>query len=426
MSLLSGCKGSKKSRNDQTFRRFFRRKKKKKPDSAKIHINIWLSQLYLIPLHTITTLIRSMKRRLLLLASALLLLTTTWAQEEILPASTYKQKAFQHLDISLTSGTTGIGFDLSMPLNDVFSLRAGYATMPHFSHTMHFGVQVGEDPATSQSKFERLAGLLEDFTSNKVDNVVDMIGQPTYWNWKLLVDVKPFRNKHWHFTAGVFAGNSQIAKAVNSIEDMPSTMAVNIYNNLYYKALRGEPFVEYGEMSVYHQEIAEKFISYGKMSIRMADYKHDVYYDEDVVAEYDQFIGNKAYEEGDIIYHGSSWVDEDGVEHGPDIKYHKGDAYRMMPDNNSMLRAWAYAKRFKPYLGFGYGGRLLKKDPSWQVSFDCGALFWGGTPRIVTHDGTDLVNDVENVRGKVGDYVDIVKKFKVFPVLNLRITKRIF
>ena len=384
-----------------------------------------------------------MKRRLLLLASALLLLTTTWAQEEILPANTYKQKAFQHLDISLTSGTTGIGFDLSMPLNDVFSLRAGYATMPHFSHTMHFGVQVGEDPETSLSKFERLAGLLEDFTANKVDNVVDMIGQPTYWNWKLLVDVKPFRNKHWHFTAGVFAGNSQIAKAVNSIEDMPSTMAVNIYNNLYYKALRGEPFVEYGEMSVYHQEIAEKFISYGKMSIHLGDYKKDIYYDEDVYADYDQFVLNEdgewvaihgsnwfdedGVEHGpDILYHGSNWVDENGVEHGPDIKYHKGDAYRATPDDNSMLRAWAYAKRFKPYLGFGYGGQMLKKDPSWHVSFDCGVMFWGGTPSVVTHDGTDLVNDVENVRGKVGRYVDFIQKFKVFPVLNLRITKRIF
>ena len=372
-----------------------------------------------------------MKRTLILLASVLVPLTTTWAQLEITPAKTDKVKPFQHLDLSLTTGSTGLGFDVSMPLNDMFSLRAGYATMPHFSHTMHFGVQVGEDPATSQSKFERLAGLLEDFTGNKVDNVVDMIGQPTYWNWKLLVDIKPLRNKHWHFTAGVFAGNSQIAKAVNSIEDMPSTMAVNIYNNLYYKALRDEPFIEYGEMSIYNANIAEKFKSYGKMSIHLGDYKHDVYYDEDVYADEDMIVGNeeegiKIYFEGDLMYHGSNWVDEDGVEHGPDIKYHKGDAYRVTPDDNSMLRAWVYAKRFKPYLGFGYGGRLLKKDPSWQVSFDCGAMFWGGTPQVVTHDDTDLVNDVENIRGKVGRYVDIIQKFKVFPVLNLRITKRIF
>ena len=30
------------------------------------------------------------------------------------------------------------------------------------------------------------------------------------------------------------------------------------------------------------------------------------------------------------------------------------------------------------------------------------------------------------IRGKVGDYVDIINSFKVFPVLNVRITKTIF
>ena len=97
-----------------------------------------------------------------------------------------------------------------------------------------------------------------------------------------------------------------------------------------------------------------------------------------------------------------------------------------MPDENSMVKAWAYANRIKPYVGFGYGGRLLKKDDSWHVSFDCGAMFWGGVPKVVTHDGTDLVNDVRNIPGKVGDYVDIIKNFHVFPVLNLRLTKRLF
>lgn len=325
-------------------------------------------------------------------------------------------RPFSHLDLSVTTGSTGLGIDVSMPINDVFSVRAGYATMPHFTHTMHFGVDVGDDPSTSQSKFNRLAGLLEGFTGNKVDNVVSMDGKPTYWNWKLLVDVRPFRNKNWHFTAGVYAGNRQVAQAVNSIEDMPSLMAVGIYNNLYAKALRYEPFITYGNISIYQDEIAEKLVSYGRMSIPMGDYKRDIYYDEDVYyeGEYPIVIGEDYYEPGDLMHAKG------------DLLHAKGDRYRMVPDENSLVKAWAYAKRFKPYVGFGYGGSLLKNDPRWQVSFDCGAMFWGGTPRIVTHDGTDLVNDVENVRGKVGDYVDIIKKFKVFPVLNLRITRRIF
>lgn len=341
-------------------------------------------------------------------------------------------KAFSHLDLSLTSGSTGIGFDVAMPINNTFSLRAGYAFMPHFTHAMHFGVNVARpdeelDPEVSAHRFNRLAELLEGFTGNKVDNVVEMIGKPTYWNWKLLVDVFPLRDKHWHVTAGIYAGNSQVAAAVNSIEDMPSTMAVGIYNNLYYKAVNMEPLAKIGDNYSYlPEEVREKLEEYGMMSIHMADYKHDIYYDEDVVATKSDFVGDIYYNKGDIIYHSTAWTDADGVEHGPDIKHKKGDPYRMVPDANSMVKAWAYAKRFKPYLGFGYGGRLIKGDPRWMLSFDCGAMFWGGVPRIVTHDGTDLINDVENVRGKVGDYVDIIKKFKVFPVANLRITWRIF
>jgi hypothetical protein len=368
-------------------------------------------------------------RRLLLLLAALPGLTTTVRAQDSLsyasalegvmtgPCPTYTSP-FSHLDFSLTTGTTGIGFDLSMPINNTFSVRAGYAIMPHIKHTMHFGVDVGDDPATSQQKFNRLAGLLEGMTGNKVDNVVDMEGQPTYWNWKLMVDVRPFRNKHWHFTAGVYAGNRQVAKAVNAIEDMPSLMAVCIYNNLYNKALNNEPFATIGETDLYMQMLSDKLLQYGKMSIHMGEYKHDMPYKEDVVApEGGMFIGDDYIEEGTVVHHAND---------PNDPLYHAGDAYRIVPDENSMVKAWAFANRLKPYVGFGYGGRLLKSDPRWKISFDCGAMFWGGTPKIVTHDGTDLVNDVENVRGKVGDYVDLIKKFKVFPVLNLRITRRLF
>ena len=326
-------------------------------------------------------------------------------------------KPFSHLDVSVTSGSTGIGFDVSMPINDMFDLRAGYAIMPRFTHMMHFGVDVGDDPATSNSKFQRLSGLLEDFTGFKVDNVVDVKGQPTYWNWKLLVDAKPFRNKNWHLTAGFYLGSHEIARAVNTTEDMPSLMAVSIYNNLYNRAVTGNTDLSTigGSTPFISDEILKKVLDYGRMSIHMGEYKHDVLYEEDVVAPEDGvIIGDELFMEGDIIHAKG------------DVMYKAGDPYRIVPDQNSMVKAWAYANRLKPYLGFGYGGRLLKNNPNWNVSFDCGAMFWGGTPQIVTHDGTDLVNDVKNVRGKVGDYVDIIKKFKVFPVLNLRITRRIF
>jgi hypothetical protein len=349
---------------------------------------------------------------------SLLLLTvffsTARAQEAVVINEPLKP--FNHLDFSVTSGSTGLGFDFSMPVNDIFSLRAGYAIMPRFTHMMHFGVDVGDDPAKSHDKFERLSGLLEEFTGFKVDNVVDVKGQPTYWNWKLLVDAKPFRNKNWHLTAGFYLGSHEIARAVNATEDMPTLMAVSIYNHLYNRAVSGNTdMTTVGESTPYLEELFNKIKDYGRMSIRLGEYKNDVLYEEDVVApKGGVIIGDELYMEGDIIHAKG------------DVMYKAGDPYRIVPDENSMIKAWAYANRFKPYLGFGYGGQLLKNNPNWHVSFDCGAMFWGGTPQIVTHDGTDLVNDVKNVRGKVGDYVDIIKKFKVFPVINLRITRRIF
>ena len=387
-------------------------------------------KLYLCHINNTTKEPLPMKRFLCLLTATCLSIHISHAQTETAYtiATSPFQQAFKHLDLSLTTGTTGLGFDLATPITDMVQLRTGFSFMPHFSHIMHFGVQVGEDPTTSESKFERLSELLNGFTGYKVDNQVDMIGIPTYWNWNLMADIKPFRNKNWHFTVGFYLGSSKIAKAYNTTEDMPSLMAVGIYNNMYDKAMNDEPFFNISGIDAYHPEFAEKFKNYGRMSIHLGEYTHDVYYDEDVVMTTPggDFIGDDYYDEGDIIYHGSPWVDANGVEHGPDVKYHKGDAYRMVPDENSMAKAWAYANRFKPYLGFGYGGRLLKNDDRWNISFDAGVMFWGGTPKIITHDGTDMINDVENVQGHVGDYVDLIKKFKVFPVLNLRITRRLF
>ena len=132
-------------------------------------MQIWLYQAFFVVLQMIST-HQAMRRHLLFLAVLLGLLTTVRAQDDtnvtnalegrlIDPVPEYV-KPVSHLDFSLTTGSTGLGFDVSMPINDVFSLRAGYAFMPHVKHMMHFGVDVGDDPAESQSKFGT-AHLLE-------------------------------------------------------------------------------------------------------------------------------------------------------------------------------------------------------------------------------------------------------------------------
>lgn len=311
-------------------------------------------------------------------------------------------KAFKHMDLGISIGTTGIGVDVSTPISNVVRLRAGFDAMLRTTHDLHFNVQsFDENGQMTDSRIDKMSEVLYSFTGYKVDGNVTMEGKPKMWNCKLLVDIFPFRNnKHWHVTAGFHWGTSTIATAENAIEDSPSLFSVGMYNRMYDNAWKNwngvyEPFIVVGEGDSRIQmelpsEVSDRLLQYGRMAIHMGNYKHDV-------------------------------VDADG-----NVVHKAGDAYLMEPNELSMVTARVKVNSFKPYLGFGYEGRLLKNNDRYRIGFDCGALFWGGTPDITTHDGTNLSKDVTGISGKVGDYVDLIKGVKVFPVLNLKITRRLF
>lgn len=310
------------------------------------------------------------------------------------------QNMFNHLDLGVTLGTTGIGLDAAMPVGDYVKLRTGFEVMPRFNYDMNFGVESFDGTGTSidQSTFNRMAEVLYGLTGFKVDQNVTMKGKPTMWNFKFMVDVYPFKNnKHWHFTAGFHWGPSKIAEAVNAQEDSPSLFAVGMYNHIYDVAYADwvldipTPLIETETTgAVYMDPSMEKTIlSMGRMGIPIGKYSHDM-------------------------------TDAQGNIHK------KGETYYMQPNENSMVSVDARTNSFKPYLGVGYEGRLIKGNDNYKIGFDAGVMFWGGTPSIITHDGMDLANDVEDINGKVGDYVKLIKGVKAFPVLNLRITRRIF
>ena len=310
------------------------------------------------------------------------------------------QNMFNHLDLGVTLGTTGIGLDAAMPVGDYVKLRTGFEVMPRFNYDMNFGVESFDGTGTSidQSTFNRMAEVLYGLTGFKVDQNVTMKGKPTMWNFKFMVDVYPFKNnKHWHFTAGFHWGPSKIAEAVNAQEDSPSLFAVGMYNHIYDVAYADwvldipTPLIETETTgAVYMDPSMEKTIlSMGRMGIPIGKYSHDM-------------------------------TDAQGNVHK------QGETYYMLPNENSMVTVEARTNSFKPYLGVGYEGRLIKGNDNYKIGFDAGLMFWGGTPSIITHDGMDLANDVEDINGKVGDYVKLIKGVKVFPVLNLRITRTIF
>ena len=339
--------------------------------------------------------------------------TTTWKRftldsgvqesaKTYIPVTQYwkEHNIFQHLDISLTAGTTGIGIDVASPVGKYVQLRAGYEFMPRFTKRMEFDLTINGEPAIvydeqgykQETTFTQMNDFLYELTGYDVEDHVDMIGKPTINNFKFLVDVYPFQqNKHWHFTAGFYWGPSRFAYAENAIEFMRTLNAVGIYNQMYNKAVNGEPLIKYEGVSLeVPEELNKKIQDMGRLGFAVGYFKHDI------------------------------------VDNAGNVIHKTGERYIVEPDARGMVTVTAKSNSFKPYLGFGYGGRMIKNRDDWHVSFDCGAMFWGGTPDLYMHDGINLTKDVENVSGKVGTYVDLFSALKVFPVLSFRITKRIF
>lgn len=325
------------------------------------------------------------------------------AQSETLRTST---KFMEHLDMSVEVGSTGIGVDVAMPIFKSVQVRMGFTYMPRFESTLHFPIQIGENTTQEEqeSKFNNLADVLEEFSGYRVDNEVDMIAKPTFWNFKFLVDVYPFHNKKWFFTAGFYLGPSKIAEAYNSTEEMTSLVSVGMYNMMYLKALNDEPIYN----GYYIEALNEKFLSYGRMYSPQGTIK-------------------------------GLTEDDPGYING------------LEPDENGMMKAKSTVNSFRPYVGVGYS-HDFGKTKQYSFGVNAGVMFWGGHPSVVTKNSyyyvedyvepedpkagkattrhqreVDLTRDVENMNvGRVKDYVDILKQFTVYPVINIRLAKRIF
>ena len=338
--------------------------------------------------------------KIFLLAAAMMTSVTASAQIDKQPWD-----KFNHLNVGVTLGTTGLGVEASMPINNYLWVRSGLSFMPRMEVPMTFEIQVGDDPATSKEKFNKMSSALESFTGKPVSDNVYMTGKAKMWNWNVLFDIYPFQqNLHWRVTAGFFLGPSNVAEAFNQTESMASLVAVDIYNNVYDKLhgkskreLAGVKLIDLGPgyEDVYLDlnmllRMQEMFDNAGRMGLYLGDYSHDI-------------------------------TDEDG-----NVIHKKGDPYVMTPNDEHMVKADMKVNAFKPYIGFGYDGRLVKGNDRLHVGFDAGIMLWGGKPCLYAHDGTDLINDVENITGKVGDYVDMMSKLVVYPVANVRFTYTIF
>jgi hypothetical protein len=327
-----------------------------------------------------------------------------------------KIKIFNKLDLAVTAGSTGIGLELSSPIGNYVQIRAGYDFMPRFQKTMTFQVQMADDSYSQRlyetdraaydkymaERYDHVTERLDKLMGMQIDNSIDMIGKPTMNHFKLLVDVFPFKNKNWHFTGGFYySASSTIAEALNSAHDATAPVGVGIYNNMI------DRLQSYG---IEYDKAMDQYM----VTINGSD----VYFSDDgELGSLMYSLCNAAYNNEKMGVNMGWKIDENGNKVG----------YTLFPDEDNTLSAKMKTNRFKPYLGFGYNGSLTKnKANGLTIGFDCGVLFWGGKPKVITHDGTDLSRDVIDLRGQVKDYVNISNKFYVYPVLNLRIAKTLF
>lgn len=290
------------------------------------------------------------------------------------------------LDIGVSVGSMGLGISLKTPVTKWASVRAGVDWMPRFSVPMYFNLNTYTD-GIATGNFNQIAQILYNNTGILMDETVKMYGVGTMTNFRFIVDVYPIqKNRHWHLSAGFFVGTSRVGKAYNSYGEKPTLVALNIYNKAYeyFTNLESIFDVPLGGGVYMDPELVmrlqDKFHHYGRLGIHIGDFKD-------------------------------------------------GTPYIMEPSPEGSVSAKAFVNHFKPYVGAGYS-TALDKSGKWNFEFDLGVLFWGGEPDIINYDYTaqreiNFTKDLVNIRGKVGDYVRIIKAFPVYPVVEFRFSYNI-
>lgn len=391
-------------------------------------------------------------RKLAVVLSALSLSAALSAQEgrKSFTSVLAQKNILNHMDVGVNVGTMGVGVDVAVPVGNYVRVRAGYHYMPRFTINSNFPVEtrsgngsvtdfVGEETNVSDlqgrismierrldnmgvdlntPEYSKTKALLdyynamspEERKNTVVSDKVAMGLRPSMHQFKLLVDVMPFRNnKHWSFTTGIYVGPSVVGDACNMDKETLALMTISAYNELYVLS-----------------------------------------------CQWNLPNGN----------HISS-LEERGVAGFNLGRFKDGNLAIMVPDKDNKARAEMEVSKVRPYIGFGYNTHL-SRNKRWQLNVDAGVMFLCGAPKVYVDNvysinednidfdkygdidlcenfdiihpnesGTDyivdtplshvdLIRDVKGIPGKVGDLVDVVSKFKVYPNATVTFSYRLY
>lgn len=165
------------------------------------------------------------------------------------PAKTPEKKYswFNHLDFAITGGTSGIGFDLAVPMSEWAQLRVGGVFRPLRTYTATFTTEMAGAYTEEEinSKFSRMSSLMKSFTNVIPDRSIQMSGDLKMNNFKMLVDFFPIqKHRNFHVTVGFYYGNSTLIEANTRTANVKTLAAINTFNNMYKKALAKENMID--------------------------------------------------------------------------------------------------------------------------------------------------------------------------------------
>lgn len=363
-----------------------------------------------------------------------------------------KNNILNHLDVGVSVGTVGIGIDVAVPVTDYVRIRTGYHFMPRFNIHTNFPIETRNGSISklmgkvnskideklkyfevdlNSAGYEEYKEMLDKFRNVEQKDYVTMGMKPNLHQFKFLVDVMPFKhNRHWNLTAGFFVGSSTVGEACNQEKETLLLEGINAYNRVYAE------YPEKGIKGVWlydDQAKDDPFYRYGLAGLPLGYFAD-------------------------------------------------GEKAMMVPGKDNSVHAEMEMNSFRPYIGLGYNTHL-SRNKKWNLNVDAGVLFLTGKPKVYvdnvykfddselrltgelteiylggigvdtydkyygeimrnTYDPetgldkyvycgnirqhVDLVNDLHDIPGKVGDLVDFVSKLKVYPNLTVTFSYRLY
>ena len=284
-----------------------------------------------------------------------------------------------HVGVGVGVGTTGIAIDAGITLNDYLGLRGGVDIMPKFKVNKDIDLKTEDaNKKLSQmtSQINELNQKLEAAGMQKVDlsqypggnlpERLDVQGKLDNTVGHVLIDIHPFKTS-FHLTVGAYFGKDEIISVYNKEDGF--LKPINAYNQAIINA--NSPSADPGVKQVVNQ------YNLKMIGAELGDY----------------FLAPN-------------------------------------PADNGNVQAYAKVKKFRPYVGLGFGRAVPKGRIGCQ--FDLGVQFWG-KPEIYipTYNKTAGTYQYEKIDGdKAGDdagkVLKTISKISVYPVLNFRLIGRIF